>query len=357
MQRKSNIELLRIISMIFIIAHHYACHGGSYYGIWNGDNFVTASLLMSLGKIGVDIFVLITGYFMVRSDFKIIRIIRVELAILFYSIIWFVIAVNVLKIESISYLSLKDALLPSLMNKSTLYWFAPCYMGLQLLSPFLNKLVASLDKKQISLLIGILVSFISIIPTLLRSHTWYDGNMFLFILLYLVGAYIAEYGSCILSINKFVICGITVALYLLMNYATVTIRNNTQLYDKYGIYADSIWSGNSVFAIAISVLMLCFFLKLNISGSKIINGISATTFGIYLIHDNVYFRQYFWKRVFHTERYYESDKLWLHAIICIICVFVICSIIEFIRIKVFNIFIKRLEKMEFIKRTDKLFKI
>ncbi len=27
-ERKSSIELLRIISMLLIIAHHYACHGG-----------------------------------------------------------------------------------------------------------------------------------------------------------------------------------------------------------------------------------------------------------------------------------------------------------------------------------------
>ena len=33
--RKSNIELLRIISMIIIIAHHYAVHGGFNFSTQN----------------------------------------------------------------------------------------------------------------------------------------------------------------------------------------------------------------------------------------------------------------------------------------------------------------------------------
>ena len=357
MQRQSNIELLRIVSMIFIIAHHYACHGGVYNTLFEGNTLFTASMLMTLGKIGVDLFVLITGYFMVEANFKITRIIKLESAVLFYSIVWFIIAVNVLEIETVSYLSVRDAILPSLVNKSTLYWFVPCYMGLQLLAPFLNRLIASINQNQFRLLLSILGFFICIVPSVLQSQPWYDGNMFLFVLLYFIGAYIHKYGIRILKMNGFVMCGLTALLYLLMNFVTVSIGQDVTLYATYGINPHSVWAGNSVLAIAISILTFCCFLKVNIKNSKIINCISATTFGIYLIHDNVYFRSYFWKNVFHTEDYYYSDTLWLHALICIICIFVCCSMIEFVRGRVFDFLIHKLERQKFIRKVDTVFEL
>ena len=56
--------------MIFIIAHHFAVHG------MNGVNFVASNpnnylIYFSgiLGKIGVNIFILISAYFMIDSKF------------------------------------------------------------------------------------------------------------------------------------------------------------------------------------------------------------------------------------------------------------------------------------------------
>ena len=48
MQRQSNFELLRILSMIFIIAHHYAYHGGVYNAVFEGNTHFTASMLVTL---------------------------------------------------------------------------------------------------------------------------------------------------------------------------------------------------------------------------------------------------------------------------------------------------------------------
>ena len=300
---------------------------------------------------------MITGYFMVEANFKITRIIKLQLAVLFYSIVWFVIAVNILKVETVSYLSVRDAILPSLVNKSTLYWFVPCYLGLQLLAPFLNRLIASINQKQFGLLLSILGFFICIVPSVLQSQPWYDGNMFLFALLYFIGAYLHKYGTRILKINGFVLCGLTFLLYLLMNFVTISIKQDMTLYATYGIYPDSIWSCNAILTIMISVLIFCCFSKVNIGSSKIINCISGTTFGIYLIHDNVYFRSYFWKNVLRTEDYYYSDTLWIHALICISFIFVCCSMIEFVRSRVFDFFIHKLKGWKFIKKVDALFSL
>lgn len=69
--RNSNLELLRIVSMILIIMHHYAVHGG--FDLLNTEldlNRIWIQILSIGGKIGVNCFVLITGYFMINSKFK-----------------------------------------------------------------------------------------------------------------------------------------------------------------------------------------------------------------------------------------------------------------------------------------------
>lgn len=93
MKRKSNFELLRIISMIFILFHHF------YYSYIKLDytnisgNQLTCQVLYSLGKIGVIIFILITGYFMVNSRFKIKKVLELYFEMIFYS--WSILAIYI----------------------------------------------------------------------------------------------------------------------------------------------------------------------------------------------------------------------------------------------------------------------
>ena len=70
--RQSNIELLRIIAMMFIILYHIAFHGnwddGSIF--WPDEitfNVLFLQSILPFGKIGVNIFVLISGYFLINS--------------------------------------------------------------------------------------------------------------------------------------------------------------------------------------------------------------------------------------------------------------------------------------------------
>ena len=65
--------------------------------------------------------------------------------------------------------------------------------------------------------------------------------------------------------------------------------------------------------------------------NKIINTISATTFGIYLIHEHKIVREILWGDFLDNLVY----KLGLFEALAIITVsvFVVCSIIEFIRMK------------------------
>ena len=73
-KRDSNIELYRIITMFFIVAHHYVVNSGLTLegGPVFSDPFSWRSIFLVLfgawGKVGINCFVLITGYFMVNSN-------------------------------------------------------------------------------------------------------------------------------------------------------------------------------------------------------------------------------------------------------------------------------------------------
>ena len=75
-QRNSNLELLRIIAMLFIVAHYFSIHGFGSSGSFDEMNFIIANsnnyliyFLDMLGKIGVDVFVIISAYSMINSKF------------------------------------------------------------------------------------------------------------------------------------------------------------------------------------------------------------------------------------------------------------------------------------------------
>lgn len=69
--RESNIEMLRIIAIFFILLHHYALYNSLYNLEVSNINKYIGIILFSLGKIGVNIFILITGYFSIQKNFSI----------------------------------------------------------------------------------------------------------------------------------------------------------------------------------------------------------------------------------------------------------------------------------------------
>ena len=77
-KRDSNLELYRIILMILIIAHHYVVNSDLINIILsNISNCKSIFLLIfgAWGKIGINCFILISGYFMCKSNIKIKKLV------------------------------------------------------------------------------------------------------------------------------------------------------------------------------------------------------------------------------------------------------------------------------------------
>ena len=90
-RRESNFELLRIIAIIMVITSHFVVHGGI-----KGTNSIYLintmySRIMILGCIANHIFIFLSGYFLVKSNFNIRKVIKLILEMTFYSLIIYLI--------------------------------------------------------------------------------------------------------------------------------------------------------------------------------------------------------------------------------------------------------------------------
>ena len=92
--RNSNLELYRIIVMLLIVAHHYVVNSGMMPEL-EKDPLSAKSIYFYLfgmwGKTGINCFVLITGYFMCKSQITIRKFLKLLLQIEFYNVLIYLI--------------------------------------------------------------------------------------------------------------------------------------------------------------------------------------------------------------------------------------------------------------------------
>ncbi len=330
-QRNSSFELLRIIAMIFIILHHFSVHGGFNFSPSDLSlNRFWIDFISMFGKVGVDLFVLISGYFLISKDGPLIdikRILKIWIPMIIYGIIIYLLFVT-FDNQPITFISLYNRFIPTLSGH---WWFASTYIVLFLLHPFLNALLRRIDQKTYKILILLMITIWSIIPTFLNKSLE-GNNLTWFITLYAIAGYIRLYGlNPKIKRSHYLISFITLSLItiLLTIMFACCGKYTHELYN----YTTYLFRQNMLTILLISISLFMFFVNTNIKTNKIINLVSSTTFGIYLIHDDGLVRSFIWHRLFKNFKYQSS--LWLipYSISVSLLVFVVCCIIDLIRIK------------------------
>ena len=153
--RNTSIELLRIIAMVMIIFHHFAVHGG--FTFEEADVSISHFwyyFIQMGGKIGVNIFVMISGFFLVESKdkqvFNFKRILKFWGQVFFYSVLLTIIA----WITSIGEVGIKELIKMMFPLTFGTWWFASTYFVLYLIHPFLNRFLHSINKLQTAAFCG-----------------------------------------------------------------------------------------------------------------------------------------------------------------------------------------------------------
>ena len=150
--RNANIELLRLICMFMILTGHCMAASAALY-VPKSFNYYFYWWIEIICVCSVNVFMLITGYYQVNAKFHLKSLGKVLWVVWTYS---FVLSFAAAKIGGLP-LGKKDLLLLLLPVLSKRYWFVNAYLLLYLFSPFLNKMIHALTKKQFTLLVGILI--------------------------------------------------------------------------------------------------------------------------------------------------------------------------------------------------------
>lgn len=328
-ERNSNLELLRIVSMVLIVAFHYAGHGFNRDLLDYTYNKYIIDILMIGGKLGVNCFVLISAYFMIESKITLKKLMKLWTEIWFYSITILIIFYTWLVPDNfISFRVIIKNILPVIYSQ---YWFMTNYIILMILSPYLNKCIKIVGKEFHQNLILILTIMWSIIMMIFPNSNLDFSNIGWFILLYLIAAYIRLYINLFLDYKchlKRLLIGISIYLIsiLIFNLAGDILNNKFLL--KHSVY---LANPKSIVLLFISVELLMMFLSMKKWSNKFINIIASATLGVYLIHDNNFVRPYLWKDLLNNQSMYHSEYLIFHAICSIILVYIICTIIDLLR--------------------------
>lgn len=271
--RDSNIELLRIVCMLFILIHHFIVHA-IYPGlaIRNGnlDNYRIACIIINgFAYVGVNCFILISGYYGIKFKFR--SLFNLYCICVFYSLL-----ITLIK-GSLTDLQFGKSLLYTvfLPFSHSSWWFIKCYVALYLISPILNKAAQGLSNKEYIFSIILLT-----VLNIYFGYYWHlhniDGyNLIQFIYVYLLGAFL----------NKFPIPQLNKKRSMLLYLACVSFWSFfTVLSVKWKVPHWVAFQYNNPFVLLAAIGLFCFFKQLSIKNYTI-NLLASSVLAAYLIQD------------------------------------------------------------------------
>lgn len=318
--------------MLLIVAHHYVVNSGLYDVIRDTPHAASAYVMWlfgAWGKTGINCFVLITGYFMCKSQFSGAKLLKLYLQITFYSLIIYGIFC-ISGHEAPSPFKAAWILFPI---KSLNDGFVSCFLVFYLLIPFLNILIGNMDKKQHRLLLVILLAAYTCLPSIPKFNMAFNYVTW-FSVLYILASYIRIYGLFPNVSHRG--WGSISVLCLVLSSCSVLGLEAIYRYGLTGSHAPYFFvaDSNKIMALALSVASFMFFKDLKIPHSRIINAVGASTFGVLLIHANSdAMRQWLWRETVDCIGHFGPSVLWTlsYATVSVLLIFTICAGIDWFR--------------------------
>ncbi len=350
-ERESGIELLRIIAILMVIGVHAFLYGNYFETARNCGGIVSSSawLLRLMFRPAVNIFIIITGYFMSREPLNLKRsykrVIHIYASVYFYSVVLSLITLlagpDFYTVDGVTtpvHIIVMKMFFPVLSQN---WYYVSDYIFLCMFAPFVNVVLQNITRRQYQVLIVVsslvmslwyVLEDIVILEDVIRTYG-YDGisdgkNVFSFIYIYILGGYIRMY----VKKNEHVRVRylMVVILCLLLNYVLAT-----RFDDILGM-EDIIISYSNPLIILMAVFMLIFFKDMHFH-NHFINVLASATLGVYAIHEFKYVRYAIWS-VFDFGKMDCSHLLKNLISIAgvILIIFLLCTGIELLRKRLFR---------------------
>lgn len=294
--RKSNIELLRILCTLMVISLHmlnpaiiggikYAKASGSFLA-WGATNW-----LFCFSITAVDIFILISGYFMIDNDKrKIGKAINLFFVCSVYSVVKYVSLhlANGVPME-VKYL------LQNIFPKS---YYVFLYCTLYVISPYLNRMVRGMSRQSYRRLIIVGFVLFCLWPTIIDSYKNLTGSKVIevftiardgngsgftlinFMYIYLLGGYLKKYPIVFRNAGmKYLELAAALGCSLINCAVTMAVP-------KLGGTGGLLGYDTALVVIQAAALF-DFFTRIDVGSSSVINFVAKSSFGIFLLHTTV----------------------------------------------------------------------
>jgi len=329
-KRNSGIDLLRVLAMGLIVLHHLLLHGGLVFAFPDfSASGMAVQLLNTVTRCAVNVYALISGYVMVRSRFRPARLMGLWLQVVWTGVLG-VVCLPLMG-QAISAARLFEALTPV---SHDYYWYFTCYAVVFLLSPFLNLLLASMNRKQTGMLIAALTALFSILPTLMLTDRFQLNGGYhpvWLATLYLIGGAVRLHGFERL-------CGTGRAL------AAAAICVLAGWAFRLAALAAG-WAGLEELLLAYTaptmllraMALLCVFASLKLPAwlGRAASALSPLTFGVYLIHDHPLVREYLLKMKLAGLANLNPVLMLSGLFACWAGVYGLCLALEWMRFRLF----------------------
>lgn len=348
-KRMENIEVARCISMLMIIILHFNWKGGFMDGAaWPANPLrLTVELIESLSIVAVNVYMLITGYFLAGSKFKPRKLLVFWLRVFFFSAIigLFVALTGIVHGADLSTYTILMLIAPVLMGH---YWYVTAYVFLFLITPLIVAATDKLTKKQLGTVICLMLFVHSLIKTIAPFKLEADlhGNDFMwYIVMALIAAYIKLYGLKLIDSKAKCL-----ALYFGFSALIFIERIGLAIINSHAPHFNYIltvmYDYNHFFVLMAALGLFGFFLNCKFEKcGKLFAVIAPYTLGVYLFHENIIIR-FEWPKWFGAATA-TTPLLYLgKLVIAVICIFALGAIIDFVRDMIFRFADRLLDKVK-----------
>jgi len=283
-QRQSNIELLRLLAMLFVLIVHadFIALGAPDVSDWASRpmGVVSQYLFECLAICCVDVFVLISGWFGIKFSFRKLGTFLFQVG--FFSVGLFIAAMAFVPQKAFTIEGAKSVFL---LNGGD-YWFVKAYVVLMILSPMLNAFCNHTPRREFKAILLTYLLVMLVYGWLEPASVSFSMNgctALSFVGLYLIGRYMKMYRPTFTT-NSMKRDGLSyLAFSLSMVLACVLLI-------RHGIRPtlDSrLLSYGCPLVILAAIYLLLFFSKWNFS-NRVVNKMSVSCLAVYLFHCNLF---------------------------------------------------------------------
>lgn len=335
-KRNYGIDLLRIVSMFFVVCLHILGHKNILENLTSGTwLYYVLWFLYTLAYPAVNCYALISGYVGYTSHHKYSSIINLHFQVLFYTFLGLIMG-YVVSPADVGVSSIVRAIFPV---RYDVYWYYTAYFCLFFFMPFINKMIDSLSKASSTKLVVSIVVICSVVPTVYMRDIIGTSGGYSFVwltMLYVIGAYVRKY-RVFDKTNNYKLFGFFAVSMLLTWSSKLVIELLTEKIFGTAKFQDVLYNYTSPTILLMAVMLLAIFSKmeLRVNLQKVIGFVAPLAFGVYLLHESPLIRDNFVSGKFAYYLNFNPVVALLAVIGTIMAVFVIGLAVEYLRQKIF----------------------